>query len=127
MQKTVVALCLRRGINQKREHRKHRSPPAGAAWLSRATSLGLRENPDGTAPAAGTAPQVFESLRGAELPTPPCPDWFVCVNSSSGLEVGGASHKASLVSQIVAGRGRRRRLTRLPASHLSGVRSCSRL
>lgn len=70
-------------------------------------------------------PTVFESLRGAELPSLQCSDWFVSVGPSSRLDVPRASHKAPLVSQIVARRRRRRRLTGLAASRFPLVRSCS--
>ncbi|KAJ8786108.1 hypothetical protein J1605_006542 [Eschrichtius robustus] len=72
----------------------------------------------------GPPPPVFESLSGAELLTLLCSAWLVSVGPSSGLDVPGASHKASLASHIAAGRRRRRRLARLPASYLAEARSC---
>lgn len=75
--------------------RGHLRQDAEAARPPSAPALGAGKNPDGTAPAARTQPAVFEWLRRAELPAPPCPDWFVFVGSSSGLDVASASHGAS--------------------------------
>ena len=72
----------------------------------------------------GPPPPVFESLSGAELLTVLCSAWLVSVGPSSGLDVPGASHKASPASHIAAGRRRRRRLARLAASYLAEARSC---
>lgn len=58
-------------------------------------------------------PTAFESLRGAELPSLPRSDWFVSLGPSSRLGDPSVSQRASLVSQLVARRRRRRRLTRL--------------
>ena len=87
-----------------------------------APSLGGGEEPGWNHPCSWDHPPGPESLRGAELPSLLVFDWFSSVGPSLGLDFPDASHKASLVTQIVAGSRRYcRRLTGFAASYSPGV------
>lgn len=82
--------------------------------------LGGGEEPGWNRPCSRdlSAPTVFESQRGAELPSHSCSDWFVSAGIASRLGVTTVSHFTRHWSQIVAQRRRRRRLSELAASYL---------
>lgn len=65
--------------------RPRRSQPP-AAWLSRAPSWGAGKDPDAAALGSRDPPTAFESQRGAELPSLPCPDWLFSSGCFSPLD-----------------------------------------
>lgn len=118
----VVALCLRWLIRRTADALNTTLVLLGPRGFP-APCLAGGEEPGWNHPCSWDHPPVFESLRGAELPSLLCFDWFTSVGPSLGLDFPDASHNASLVTQIVAGSRRYcRRLTRFRGVLLSWSR-----